>query len=62
MGADITSNNPIVISNCGLTIAIRNVSTKRDTAIVQRVPKDKIGKEYVLLKGMVLQKQNFPLL
>ena len=51
IGADVVSNNPIVISNGGLNIGVRVGNASRDAAIDQPVPQDKIGKEYVFIRG-----------
>ncbi|MDO6492181.1 MULTISPECIES: DUF11 domain-containing protein [unclassified Cellulophaga] len=51
LGATIQSTKDIVISNGGLNIAVRNNSSSRDAAIDQPVPQNKIGKEYVFIRG-----------
>lgn len=52
IGADVISNNPpIVISNGGLNIGVRVGNGSRDAAIDQPVPQNRIGKEYVFIRG-----------
>ena len=51
LGASITSNKPIVISNGGLNVGIRTGSQSRDVGIDQPVSVDALGREYVFVRG-----------
>ncbi|SNQ44585.1 DUF11 domain-containing protein [Cellulophaga lytica] len=51
LGATLQSTKDIVISNGGLNIGVRNNNSSRDAAIDQPVPQNKIGKEYVFIRG-----------
>ena len=51
LGADVISNNPIVISNGGLNTGARVGYSGRDAAIDQPVPQNRLGKEYVFIRG-----------
>lgn len=51
LGANITSNNKIVISNDGLNFGVRATSGSRDAGIDQPVPIDKLGAEHVFVRG-----------
>ncbi|MCL5246046.1 DUF11 domain-containing protein [Cellulophaga sp. 20_2_10] len=51
LGATIESNKDIVISNGGLNIGVRVGNASRDAAIDQPVPENRIGKEYVFIRG-----------
>ena len=51
LGATIQSTKNIVISNGGLNIGVRVGNASRDAAIDQPVPENKIGKEYVFIRG-----------
>ncbi|WP_397459879.1 DUF11 domain-containing protein [Pseudozobellia thermophila] len=51
IGATVESDKNIVISNGGLNIAVRSGNASRDAAIDQPVPQNKIGKEYVFIRG-----------
>ncbi|WP_299672314.1 DUF11 domain-containing protein [uncultured Polaribacter sp.] len=51
LGASITSNKPIVISNGGLNVGIRSGSQSRDVGIDQPVGLSALGKEYVFVRG-----------
>ncbi|MBU2996844.1 DUF11 domain-containing protein [Cellulophaga baltica] len=62
IGADVISNNPIVISNGGLNIAVKSGASNRDAAIDQPVPQDKIGKEYVFIRGNGTTETEFPII
>ncbi|WP_244156179.1 DUF11 domain-containing protein [Maribacter ulvicola] len=62
IGADIIANKPIAISNGGLNVAIRSGAPNRDAAIDQPVPQDKIGKEYVFIRGNGTTETEFPII
>ncbi|WP_400072621.1 DUF11 domain-containing protein [Zobellia russellii] len=51
LGATISATKNIVISNGGLNIGVRVGNGSRDAAIDQPVPQNKIGKEYVFIRG-----------
>ncbi len=51
LGATIQSTKNIVISNGGLNIGVRTGNGSRDAAIDQPVPQNRIGKEYVFIRG-----------
>ncbi len=51
LGASITANKPIVISNGGLNVGIRNGSQSRDVGIDQPVGVAALGREYVFVRG-----------
>ncbi|WP_405409983.1 DUF11 domain-containing protein [Maribacter sp. Asnod1-A12] len=62
IGADVISNNPIVISNGGLNVSIKTGVANRDAAIDQPVPQEKIGKEYVFIRGNGTTETEFPII
>mgnify|MGYP000359685435 CR=1 FL=1 len=51
LGSSITSNKPIVISNGGLNVGIRDGSGSRDVGIDQPVGVAALGREYVFVRG-----------
>ena len=51
LGASITSNKPIVISNGGLNVGVRTGSQSRDVGIDQPVGLAALGREYVFVRG-----------
>jgi len=51
IGASITANEDIVISNGMLNFGINPSSGSRDAGADQPVPEDKLGKEYVFVRG-----------
>ncbi|MDD7915656.1 DUF11 domain-containing protein [Polaribacter ponticola] len=51
LGSSITSNKPIVISNGGLNVGIRDGSASRDVGIDQPVGLAALGREYVFVRG-----------
>lgn len=51
LGASITANKPIVISNGGLNVGIRTGSQSRDVGIDQPVGLGVLGREYVFVRG-----------
>lgn len=51
LGATIESDKNIVISNGGLNVGISPGSGSRDAGIDQPVPENRIGKEYVFIRG-----------
>ncbi|WP_324023195.1 DUF11 domain-containing protein [Maribacter sp. BPC-D8] len=62
LGADVISNNPIVISNGGLNTGARVGYAGRDAAIDQPVPQNKIGKEYVFIRGNGTSETEIPII
>lgn len=51
LGATVRADKKIVISNGGLNVGVNPGSQSRDAGIDQPVPQDKIGKEYVFIRG-----------
>ncbi len=51
LGASITSDNRIVISNGGLNTGVQTGQQARDTGIDQSVPTTALGREYVFVRG-----------
>ena len=51
LGTSITSNKPIVISNGGLNVGVREGSQSRDVGIDQPVGVAALGREYVFVRG-----------
>lgn len=51
IGASIVSDKPIVISNGSLNFGRQEHRTNRDAGIDQPVPENKLGKEYVFVRG-----------
>ncbi|MDX1326895.1 MAG: DUF11 domain-containing protein [Arenibacter sp.] len=51
LGATIESDKDIVISNGGLNVGVNPGSGSRDAGIDQPVPQNRIGKEYVFIRG-----------
>ena len=51
LGSSITSNKPIVISNGGLNVGIRDGAGSRDVGIDQPVGVAALGREYVFVRG-----------
>ncbi|WP_155995255.1 DUF11 domain-containing protein, partial [Tenacibaculum ovolyticum] len=51
LGASITSNKDIVVSNGGLLNMVKAGSGSRDAGIDQAVPEDIVGSEYVFVRG-----------
>ncbi len=62
LGADVISNNPIVISNGGLNTGARVGYSGRDAAIDQPVPQNRLGKEYVFIRGNGTSETEIPIL
>ena len=51
LGASITSDNRIVISNGGLNTGVQTGQQARDTGIDQPIPTTALGREYVFVRG-----------
>lgn len=51
LGAKISSTKPIALSNGGLNVGISSSSNSRDAGIDQPVSVDKLGKEYIFIRG-----------
>ncbi|WP_440880723.1 Calx-beta domain-containing protein [Tenacibaculum sp. C7A-26P2] len=51
IGAQIESDKDIVVSNGGLLCQVLNGSASRDAGIDQAVPEERLGKDYVLVRG-----------
>lgn len=51
LGASLTSNKPIVISNGGLNVGVRTGSQSRDVGIDQPVGIAALGREYLFVRG-----------
>ncbi len=62
LGATITSDKPIAISNGGLNFGIRTGSQSRDVGIDQPVPVSVLGKEYVFVRGNGSDESEFPII
>ncbi len=63
LGASINSTNDIVISNGGLNYGVVSTSTgSRDAGIDQPVPENKLGKEYVFIRGNGTDSTEFPII
>ncbi len=62
LGATITSNKDIAISNGGLNFGVSASSASRDAGIDQPVPVESIGREYVFVRGNGGNSNEFPLI
>ena len=62
LGATLTSNQPIAISNGGLNVGIQTGSQSRDVGIDQPVPISIIGKDYVFVRGNGTDQSEFPII
>ena len=62
LGASITSDKPIAISNGGLNFGIRVGSGSRDIGMDQPVPVTSIGREYVFIRGNGTNETEFPVI
>ena len=62
LGASITSNKPIAISNGGLNVGVRSGSGSRDVGIDQPVPTSVLGREYVFVRGNGADETEFPII
>lgn len=62
LGASISSDKDIVISNGGLNVGRQAGSGNRDAAIDQPVPENRLGKEYVFIRGKGTSATEFPLI
>ncbi|MCG9792808.1 HYR-like domain-containing protein [Flavobacterium algicola] len=62
LGATITSNKKIAISNGGLNVGVRSGAQSRDAAIDQPVPQNIIGKDYVFVRGNGTDETEFPII
>ncbi|MGB5227182.1 MAG: IgGFc-binding protein [Eudoraea sp.] len=62
LGASITSDKNIVISNGGLNVGRQAGSGNRDAAIDQPVPENVLGREYVFVRGNGTSATEFPII
>ena len=62
LGASITSDKNIVISNGGLNVGRQAGSGNRDAAIDQPVPENQLGREYVFVRGNGTSATEFPII
>ncbi|WP_240042679.1 DUF11 domain-containing protein [Maribacter aurantiacus] len=63
LGASITSDKNIVISNGGLNYGVvPTSSSSRDAGIDQPVPEDNLGKDYVFIRGGGQDSTEFPII
>ncbi|MDG2431460.1 IgGFc-binding protein, partial [Flavobacterium sp.] len=62
LGATITADKKIAISNGGLNVGIRTGSGSRDAAIDQPVPQDIVGRDYVFVRGNGTNETEFPII
>ncbi|AYN68728.1 DUF11 domain-containing protein [Euzebyella marina] len=62
IGASIESNRDIVISNGGMNTGRQLNNGNRDAAIDQPVPENRLGKEYVFVRGNGTNDTEFPLI
>lgn len=63
LGASISADKNIAISNGGLNYGVSNTSkSSRDAGIDQPVPQNKIGKEYVFVRGNGTTVTEFPII
>ncbi|MEO1011579.1 MAG: DUF11 domain-containing protein [Bacteroidota bacterium] len=62
LGASITSDKDIVISNGGLNVGRQAGSGNRDAAIDQPVPQNVLGREYVFVRGNGTSATEFPII
>ena len=62
LGASIQSDKDIVISNGGLNVGRQAGSGNRDAAIDQPVPENRLGKEYVFVRGRGTSATEFPII
>ncbi len=51
LGATISSNNDIVISNGGMNVSVDLIGNARDSGIDQPVPENRLADEYVFIRG-----------
>ncbi|MDG1871886.1 MAG: IgGFc-binding protein, partial [Flavobacterium sp.] len=62
LGATITADKKIAISNGGLNVGIRTGSGSRDAAIDQPVPQNIVGRDYVFVRGNGTNETEFPII
>lgn len=62
LGASISSDKNIVISNGGLNVGRQASSGNRDAAIDQPVPENQLGSEYVFVRGNGTSATEFPII
>ncbi|MGB6153194.1 MAG: gliding motility-associated C-terminal domain-containing protein [Pricia sp.] len=62
LGASIVSDKDIAISNGGLNYSVFPGSSSRDSGIDQPVPENRIGKEYVFIRGNGTDDTEFPVI
>ncbi|SHJ26383.1 T9SS type B sorting domain-containing protein [Pseudozobellia thermophila] len=62
IGASIESDKDIVISNGGLNTGRQVNNSNRDAAIDQPVPENRLGKDYVFVRGNGTNATEFPLI
>ena len=62
LGASIVSNNPIVISNGNIMLGLRQDANEQDVGLDQSVPIEKLGREYIFMRGQGRDALEFPLL
>ena len=62
LGAKLESTKPIVISNGGLNVGIREGSQSRDVGIDQPVAVENLGREYVFVRGNGANESEFPII
>ncbi|SIS88925.1 gliding motility-associated C-terminal domain-containing protein [Zobellia uliginosa] len=62
IGATVEANKNIVISNGGLNTGRQAGNSNRDAAIDQPVPENRLGKDYVFVRGNGTNSTEFPLI
>ena len=62
LGATLTSNKPIAISNGGLNTGIDPTHQSRDVGIDQPVPTNLLGREYLYIRGNGNNESEFPII
>lgn len=62
IGAKITASNPIAVSNGGLNVGVISGAGSRDVAIDQSVPIERLGREYVFVRGNGVDALEFPII
>ena len=62
LGATITADKDIAISNGGLNFGVNPSSASRDAGIDQPVPEDKLGKDYIFIRGNGGSTNEYPLI
>ena len=62
LGASIVSNNPIVVSNGNLLLGRIQGENQQDAGMDQTVPIDRLGREYIFMRGQGRDALEFPVI